>query len=393
MDDFENEPALVRSVMSEYGRRTGLMDRGGAPKRYLWTDAFAVCNFLELHRSSPDLRFFELASQLIDQVHSTLGRFAEGDDREGWISGLSDTEARLHPTRGGLRIGKRMLERGESQPFDERLEWERDGQYFHYLARWMHALDCFARFSGDGRYNLWALELAKTAYRGFVYADPTTGTRRMVWKMSVDLSRPQIPSMGHHDPLDGLVTFMALQASAETFGEVPTDCDLTEEISDLRNLCSGKDWATDDALGIGGLLVDACRVSQLVAGPLPGEADRLADLLESAEVSLKFLFATKPFARDANSRLAFRELGLSIGLRGLDLIQSTSCAFLPPNHPAVQSTARLARYAEIGRALEQFWLQPEHRRGPAWREHVDINSVMLATSLAPRTYLDICSRN
>jgi hypothetical protein len=32
--------------------------------------------------------------------------------------------------------------------------------------------------------------------------------------MSIDLSRPQVPSMGQHDPLDGYVTCAQLEAGA-----------------------------------------------------------------------------------------------------------------------------------------------------------------------------------
>jgi hypothetical protein len=46
-----------------------------------------------------------------------------------------------HPTRGGLRIGKQLPERRPGEPYDPQVEWDRDGQYFHYLTKWMHALD------------------------------------------------------------------------------------------------------------------------------------------------------------------------------------------------------------------------------------------------------------
>lgn len=36
----------------------------------------------------------------------------------------------------------------------------------------------------------------------------------MYWKMSIDLSSPLVPSMGQHDPLDGLITYLQLQATA-----------------------------------------------------------------------------------------------------------------------------------------------------------------------------------
>ncbi len=88
----------------------------------------------------------------------------------GWISGLAEREGEAHPTRGGLRIGKPLPERAPGEPFDERLEWDRDGQYFHYLTKWMHALDQVARATGQPMFNVWARELAHAAHRAFTYA-------------------------------------------------------------------------------------------------------------------------------------------------------------------------------------------------------------------------------
>jgi hypothetical protein len=60
----------------------------------------------------------------------------------------------------------------------------------------------------------WARELAAAAFAAFTYVLPDSDRRRMYWKMSIDLSRPLVPSMGHHDPLDGFITFRQLQTSA-----------------------------------------------------------------------------------------------------------------------------------------------------------------------------------
>ena len=73
-------------------------------------------------------------------MHHVLGRHRDDDPRRGWISGLSEEEGERHPTRGGLRIGKPLNEREPDEPADSQLEWEQDGQYFHYLTKWMHAL-------------------------------------------------------------------------------------------------------------------------------------------------------------------------------------------------------------------------------------------------------------
>jgi len=90
--------------------------------------------------------------------------------RIGCISGLGETKGEQHPTMGRLRIGKAMNERGTGEPCDEVLEWDRDGQYFHYLTKWMHALNRVSRVTGDPAYNRWAAELVKTAVTRFTYA-------------------------------------------------------------------------------------------------------------------------------------------------------------------------------------------------------------------------------
>jgi hypothetical protein len=116
---------------------------------------------------------------------------------------------------------------------DERLEWDRDGQYYHYLTKWMHALNRAGRVTGASIYTAWAIELAKTAHAGFTYVPPTSSEKRMYWKMSIDLSYPVVRSMGHHDPLDGFITYTALQAAADIF---KNRCARQEEIATCRYL-------------------------------------------------------------------------------------------------------------------------------------------------------------
>ncbi len=167
--------------MTEFSNLTGLSAAGKVPQRYLWTDAFAVCNFLELYRQTNDDKYKNLALLLVDQVHNILGRHREDDSRTGWISGLDEEEGEMHPTKGGLRIGKKMSERSPSDRFDESLEWDRDGQYYHYLTKWMHALNRVSRVTGDRTYNTWAIELAKTAHAWFVYVPFSGGQKRRFW--------------------------------------------------------------------------------------------------------------------------------------------------------------------------------------------------------------------
>jgi hypothetical protein len=383
---------IVRGIMMEFARDTGLSPASREPRRYLWTDAFAVCNFLGLYQETGGREFKDLALQLVDQVHDTLGRHRKDDSRTGWIGGLDEDQGKKHPTQGGLRIGKGLNERGLRDPLDEDLEWDRDGQYYHYLTKWMHALNRVSGITGDLKYNTWAVELAKKAHARFVYVSSRGGPKRMYWKMSIDLSRPLVPSMGQHDPLDGFVTYNELQATAAKDPEKSRGNDLRSEISDIASICEGKSWPTDDPLGIGGLLFDAFRVAQLMVSGNLEQAGLIEALLESSLIGLNSFVKQNSLSLPAGYRLAFRELGLSIGLlavekiRGLIEQKSGSLREEDSLHLLLKT---LSRYTELRKIIEKFWLEGANREADSWIAHHDINGVMLATSLAPDGFLEI----
>ena len=382
--------STVREIMMGFADLTGLSTPGKAPRRYLWTDAFAVCNFLELHRQTRDEEYKHLALRLVDQVHHMLGRHREDDSRSGWISGLSEEEGRIHPTAGGLRIGKGMNERNPKEPYDEQAEWDRDGQYYHYLTKWMHALNRVSRVTGNFAFNVWAIELAKAAHARFTYLPSRASGKRMYWKMSIDLSRPLVPSMGQHDPLDGLITYLQLQAAAKRDKESTAPQNLESEIADMARLCEGKTWDTDDPLGIGGLLCDAYRSAQLSVDQGSEENDLLATLLECSLRGLGHFARGSSLMAPSDYRLAFRELGLSIGLRALQRLQGLiggNPKLFGKGHPAQAKIKSLMRYLPLCEGIEKFWLDPASAESDTWRAHREINMVMLATSLAPDSYL------
>jgi hypothetical protein len=372
-------------LMTNFADATGLSPGREVPERYLWTDAFGVCNYLGLYEETHSREFLDLALRLVDQVHSTLGRFRRDDPRTGWISGLDEKEALLHPTAGGLRIGKKLKERGPTEPLNERLEWDRDGQYYHYLTKWMHALDRTAQVTGELRFNRWARDLAHAAHRRFIYGPPSGGGRRMYWKMSTDLSYPLVGSMGLHDPLDGLVTYSQLAETARQMEGKPV---LKEEIADMAAMCVGRDWATDDPLGIGSLLSDALRVARLMTLGRFRESSLLSDLLDASFRGLAS-FDLNSLEFPPNRRLAFRELGLSIGLRAFQrlqiLLEDRRISFGPRFFDA--TVRRLGTYERLADHVEDFWVRREHQEGQLWAEHRHINMVMLATSLLPTGFL------
>ncbi len=384
--------SLVRNIMLVFADLTGLLSAEAVPRRYLWTDAFAVCNFLELHRQTADGQYKQLALNLVDQVHTVLGRHRDDDPRTGWISGLGEKEGRMHPTRGGLRIGKTANERRRDEPFDELSEWNRDGQYYHYLTKWMHALNRVSLVTGNSTYLEWALELAKAAHARFTYVRPPGAQKRMYWKMSIDLSYPLVLSMGHHDPLDGFITYRMLQAAASRNSQKFSRLDLSSEMADLAGMCEGTSWATDDPLGIGELLSGAYELAQLMATEGFEQAGLLDALLGSSFIGLQSFAGGNSLKLPARFRLAFRELGLSIGLHALEklrgLIQQIPRDF-SGKHRLQSRTESLMEFTPLGGIIETYWGDPAIRQSSDWMANRDINMVMLATSLAPDGYLSL----
>ena len=318
-------------LMKKFAENTGLTSNK-PPRRYLWTDSFGVCNFLGLFQQTGEKEFKNLALQLVDQVHGTLGKHREDDERSGWL-GSKD-----HPTMNGLRIGKPLPEREPHELYDPILEWERDGQYFHYNTKWMHTLFRAYQIVKEEKYLTYATDLAQASTR-FI------SDNRMFWKMNIALSNPLVPSMGQHDPIDGYITFKELLTIS--------DVDLEPALKKLGKMIQQVSLVTNDPLGIGGLLFDAYRLKQMEI-----DSEIKERLITAAQIGLEH-------TRLSHS-LAFRELGLAIGLQ------------------AAKKMRVIKEHWSIINEINDYWLQHSD-----WMEHTDINQVMLATSLAPDGFLSI----
>jgi hypothetical protein len=189
----------------------------------------------------------------------------------------------------------------------------------------------------------------------------------------------------------GLITYLELQTGV--VGDLEGFADLSGEIADMAAICRGKDWTTDDPLGIGGLLSDAYRVAQMIAGGTLQETDLLAALLDASRLGLDRYARTGSWKAPANFRLAFRELGLAIGLHALDrllrLIETSPGIFKKEQPRLAGQVEILMRHEPLAEIIENFWLAPVNREVASFTEHCDINTVMLATSLAPDAYLTL----
>ncbi len=354
----------ARALLNRFAAATGL-EGDAQPRRYLWTDAFAVCTWVGLGE-------VERAMALVDAVHWTLGRHRDDDPREGWLSGLSEEEGARRPTAGGLRIGKPLPERGPDQPHRSRLEWDRDGQYFHYLTRWIRALVRLADATGDERYVEWATELGRVAWERFSHgtgAEPSL----LYWKMSIDLSRPLVESMGQHDPLDGYVVLSEVAARGGT--------GLDPVLRSLAGMGQGADWSTGDPLGAGSLMTGALVLSRL-PGDDPGRRQILSRVLNAAARSIPRVDVPGALGQPLTGRLPFRELGLAIGLAAITRLPDEIEATVDPD-----ALAALRAAGPEWRSVVGFWRDTAHQRGPNWFDHDAINTVMLAAALAPEGYL------
>jgi hypothetical protein len=229
--------------------------------RYLWTDAFGVVLLVSLFRALGEQRYLDEAEWLVAEVERVLGR------------------------RQGIRIGE---------------EADRDGQYFHYLAMWLFALQRLGDVTPE--YRARAVALAKAVHPHFVV--PGVGVR---WKMREDLSGPY-PGVGFGalDAFHGYVVYRLLDPAA-----------LASEIDELRRLveASYRTLMITQDLGLGMMLWlshffpgEACAVAQ---------RDRAVRILDTAWVDPPGYFCREPATRAV--MFAFTNYGVSIGLQAAGL--------------------------------------------------------------------------
>ena len=92
----------------------------------------------------------------------------------------------------------------------------------------------------------------------------------------------------------------------------------------------------------------------------------------------------------AEYRLAFRELGLSIGLKGILIIN-----YIIKKRPEFTENSLNKRFNDIkeyqvlGNIIEEFWVKNKNRKTNNWKEHQDINTVMLVILISSRDFLSI----
>jgi hypothetical protein len=187
----------------------------------------------------------------------------------------------------------------------------------------------------------------------------------MYWKMSIDLDRPLVPSMGQHDPLDGYITIVQLRATAAALPQSVGGPDLDVAARQFATMLKGVELASPDPLGIGGLLVDAFRLEQLFRSGIRSDQDILEQLLAAALTGLRHYASSGELQAPATYRLAFREFGLAIGMQAVErMSQAATQGGAVSRFKVKAQLDALRRYTPLGDAIEAFWRRPDSNEQP-----------------------------
>jgi hypothetical protein len=229
--------------------------------RYLWTDAFGVVLLVSLWQELHDDRLLRECEWVVAEVERVLGR------------------------PRGIRIGE---------------EPDRDGQYFHYLAMWIFALDRLGAV--DRRYREKAIALVRAIHPAFVV--PGRGVH---WKMREDLSGPY-PGYGFGalDAFHGLVVYRRLDPD----GLAPQIADLSALVeASYRTLTIGQD------LGLGMMLWMSHFFPDEPWAVL--QRTRALSVLDQMWIDPPGYFCREPSQR--RLKFAFTNYGVSLGLQAVSV--------------------------------------------------------------------------
>jgi hypothetical protein len=128
---------------------------------------------------------------------------------------------------------------------------------------------------------------------------------------------------------------------------------------------------------LGGMLLDIYQLEELqqVVGPDHHQKRLLRQLYQASMQGLEYFTKSGQLAAPAHERLAFRELGLAIGLHAIERLVSKDQAL------------QLEPFLGLANKIKSFWRNPANQAAISWSNHLDLNEVMLATSLDPDSWL------
>eukprot|EP01080_Neovahlkampfia_damariscottae_P007809 gene7809-12282_t len=234
-------------------------------KRYLWTDSYGIILLVSLYKETKEIKYLQEAEWVIDDVKKKLGR------------------------KKGVRIGE---------------DPDRDGQYFHYLSKWVYALNEIGKFIPQ--YHDEAVKTIKDIHPHFYVPH-----RGIIWKMKEDLSGIyEGYGFGGLDHYDAFVTYRQIDENS-----------LGKEISQVYELVKRdyNNFSCSQDLGLGETLWMAHHY------PKENWAEHLTTFCLN-QLNDMWVSNSKDkgyFMRDAvwerNFILAFGNFGVSIGLQSVHM--------------------------------------------------------------------------
>jgi len=375
----ESDVAKAAILLDGYCKRTGVDSSAsgkvpGTRSMVEGCDGMALCTMLELHRRTADPMWESRSRMLIEQVHSTLGNHRKDDrkGRRGWLSGRKGRDAELHPTCKGLRCGAPRQERDQGTSYVAQDEVLRDGQHYHGLCRWAHALCQASVRLVDPLLGRLAMEMIKGTHPKFLHTNEE-GLQLIFWKLSCDLRYPLVRHSGQHDPIEGFCAYhhLLLALPSDTSADSISLGVMEDEIHAILRAMAGHDWMADDLLGLATLLCMAYKAAQLVMSGSPGIGSLPEMLLSSAATGLtggglELLHPRCP----AHRRTPWHEFAFATGLQAVQrimLIAQRNPA-LRRQCPALHSQAQAIwkRHGMLKTTIQGFWEQAARRRQPCW---------------------------
>jgi hypothetical protein len=118
------------------------------------------------------------------------------------------------------------------------------------------------------------------------------------------------------------------------------------------------------------MLTDVYQLEKLQDEGAHVDARLINRLLKASANGLKKFPKGRQLQYPAEHRLEFCELGLLMWLHAVKRMKHPSAKALKP-------------FLSLAIHIEEFWLDPKHQGNKTWKDHLDINEVMLATSLDP----------
>jgi len=205
---------------------------------------------------------------------------------------------------------KRVLGRSKGYRIGE--EPSRDGQYFHYLTKWIFALHQLSSYHPDVSQRQFhqqeAIKIIKEIHSHFLIRDVG-----ILWKMKEDLSGPYLGyGLGGLDHYDAYITYRLIDNGSGI---------LTREISDVYSLIQShfQDFSCTQDLGLGEMLWMTSWFPEEEWAKVVRE--KSIKTLEKMwrDVDEKRGYFIRDWKYERTSKLAFGNYGVCIGLQAVGL--------------------------------------------------------------------------